>query len=186
MNRGAMLAGELDKVIKESKYIACIAEGGAESAIINLLLDYGKLKFTREQLLEQEPIRERNGDKFAKRYLGKGFTEEILILRILDSRRENFIVKKAYQNKIKLINVITAPEIEMLIILNEKKYDKFKKTGKKPSDYCIEDMNMKDVKTREFICSYFVDIDTLVNAIREYKRVAKVQKGEWTLYDLLK
>lgn len=178
--------GDLENIIKESKYIACIAEGGAESAIINLLLDHGKLKFTREQLLEHDPIRERNGDKFAKRYLGKGFTEKILILRILDSRRENFIIKKAYQNKIKLINVVTAPEIEMLIILNEKKYDKFKKTGKKPSDYCVEDMKMNDVKTKEFICSYFKEIGILINAIKEYKRIANVQKGEWTLYDLLK
>lgn len=97
------MSGELDKVIEESKYIACIAEGGAESAIINLLLDHGKLKFTREQLLEHDPIRERNGEKFAKRYLGKGFTEKILVFRILDSHTENFIIKKAYQNKIKLL-----------------------------------------------------------------------------------
>lgn len=180
------LSGELDKVIEESKYIACIAEGGAESAIINLLLDHGKLKFTREQLLEHDPIRERNGEKFAKRYLGKGFTEKILVFRILDSHTENFIIKKAYQNKIKLFNVVTAPEIEMLIIINEKKYEKFKKAGKKPSIYCVEDMKMKDVKTREFIYSYFRDINTLINAIKEYKRVANVQNGELTLYDLLK
>ena len=37
MNKGAMLAGELDKVIKESKYIACIAEGDTKSVRANAL-----------------------------------------------------------------------------------------------------------------------------------------------------
>lgn len=41
-----------------------------------------------------------------------------------------------------VINVITAPEIEMLIIFNEDKYKEFKKSGKKPSDFCKEDLKM--------------------------------------------
>lgn len=34
-----------------------------------------------------------------------------------------------------VINVITAPEIEMLIIFNEDRYKEFKKSGKKPSSF---------------------------------------------------
>ena len=37
------------------------------------------------------------------------------MIRILDSRRENFKISKAYQFMVDVINVITAPEIEMLI-----------------------------------------------------------------------
>ena len=39
-------------------------------------------------------------------------------------------LSKAYENKVDVINVITALEIEMLIILNEDKYNEFKKFGK--------------------------------------------------------
>ena len=54
------------------------------------------------------------------------------MLRVLDSRREKFKISKAYEHKIDVINVITAPEIEMLIILNEGKYDAYKRSRKKP------------------------------------------------------
>ena len=51
-----------------------------------------------------------------EKYLRKGFLEKISVIRILDSRRENFKLSKAYEQKVDVINVITAPEIEMLII----------------------------------------------------------------------
>ena len=43
---------------------------------------------------------------------------------------KNFKISKAYKHKINVINIITAPEIEMLIILNEGKYSEFKKSNK--------------------------------------------------------
>ncbi len=110
-------------------YVACICEGSAEQAIMELLLDDDKLIFTRVQLLEEEIIRQRSGEKFETRYLRKGFTEKITVLRILDSRNENFKLGKAYKDKVAVIDVITAPEIEMLIILNENKYDEFQKVN---------------------------------------------------------
>ena len=72
--------------------------------------------------------------------LRKGFLGKISVIRILDSRRENFKLSKAYEHKVDVINVITAPEIEMLIIFNEDKYKEFKKSGKKPSDFCKADI----------------------------------------------
>ena len=86
-------------------------------------------------MLEEEVIRCRDGKRFEEKYLRKGFLEKISVIRILDSRRENYV-----------INVITAPEIEMLIIFNEDKYKEFKKSGKKPSDFCKEDLKMTSVK----------------------------------------
>ncbi len=55
---------------------------------------------------------------------------KISVIRILDSRRENFKLSKAYANKVDVINVITAPEIEMLIIFNEDKYKEIKQSGR--------------------------------------------------------
>lgn len=169
-----------------SKYNACICEGTAEQVIMDLLLDNNKLIFSRNELLEHEVLRCRTGKNFEEQYLRKGFTEQITVFRILDSRRENFKLSKAYQNKVKIINVITAPEIEMLVILNEGKYADYKKSGKKPSEYCKSDLKYHDVKSATFVRSYFNDIDILIRAIIEYKRVSNIQRNEITLADILK
>ena len=70
------------------RYVACICEGGAERAILDLLLDHRKLIFSREDLLEEQVLRCRNAGEFEKRYLSKGFEGKITVYRILDSRRE--------------------------------------------------------------------------------------------------
>ena len=104
----------------------------------------------------------------------------------MDSRRESFKLSKAYAYKIDVINVITAPEIEMLIIHNEGAYERFKRSGKKPSDFCKMDLRMGNVKAYDFVKDYFANPKILVDAIREYRRVANIPKGEYSLADLLK
>lgn len=116
--------------MKLAKYKACICEGSAESAIIDILVDNNLLIFTREEMLDEKVIRCRSAKNFEERYLRKGFDEQISVIRILDSRRERFKLSKAYAYKIDVVNVITAPEIEMLIIHNEGAYERFKRSGK--------------------------------------------------------
>lgn len=169
-----------------AKYKACICEGSAESAIIDVLVDNDLLIFTREEMLDESVIRCRSAKKFEERYLRKGFSSQISVLRILDSRREEFRLSKAYAGKVDVINIITAPEIEMLIIHSEGMYEKFKRSGKKPSDFCKEDLRMRDVKSYDFVRVYFSDPDKLVAAIREYRRVANIPNGEKTLMDIIK
>ena len=164
-----------------AKYKACICEGSAENAIMDILLDNDLLIFTREEMLEEEVIRCRDGKRFEEKYLRKGFLEKISVIRILDSRRENFKLSKAYEHKVDVINVITAPEIEMLIIFNEDKYKEFKKSGKKPSDFCKEDLKMTSVKSYRFVKDYFSDPDILLAAIKKYYEMSKIRKGEYTL-----
>lgn len=106
-----------------AKYKACICEGSAESAIMDILLDHDLLIFNRE---------------------------------------------------------------EMLIIFNEDKYKEFKKSGKKPSSFCKEDLRMAEVKSYDFVKSYFSNPMVLVSAIKKYHEMSKVQKGEFTLLDLLR
>ena len=169
-----------------AKYKACICEGAAENAIMDVLLDNHLLIFSREEMLEEMVIRCRDGKKFEQKYLRKGFTEKISVIRILDSRREKFKISKAYEHKIDVINVITAPEIEMLLIFAEDKYKEFKKSGKKPSDFCKEDLRMADVKSYDYVSGYFSNPAILVNAIKKYHEKSKIQRGEYTLLDLLK
>jgi hypothetical protein len=169
-----------------AKYKACICEGAAEAAIMDILVDNDLLIFTRSEMLDESVIRCRSAKRFEERYLRKGFDNQISIIRILDSHREEFRLSKAYQRKIDVINVVTAPEIEMLIIHSEGAYEKFKKSGKKPSDFCKTDLRMGCVKSYDFVKGYFSNPETLIQAIKEYHRVANIQKGEHTLFDLLK
>ena len=116
----------------------------------------------------------------------KGFKNQISVIRILDSRREEFRLSKAYEKKVDVINVITAPEIEMLIIHSEGAYERFKRSGKKPSEFCKADLRMHNVKSYDFVKDYFSNPQTLVNAIKEYRRTANIPKSEYSLSDLLK
>ena len=74
----------------------------------------------------------------------------------------------------------------MLVIFKEGKYNEFKKSKKKPSEFCTADLRFKGVKSASFLKEYFSDVDSLVAAIVEYKRVSNVQRGEYTLADLLR
>mgnify|MGYP004637360877 CR=1 FL=1 len=52
--------------MKLAKYKACICEGSAENAIMDVLLDHGLLIFTREEMLEEEVIRCREARNLKK------------------------------------------------------------------------------------------------------------------------
>lgn len=177
--------------MEDDKLIACICEGSAESVIINKLLDAEKLKFSRSDLLDNEVIRCRSAKNFEDKYLSKRFVKKITVYRILDSRKENFKLRKVYKPKVDVINVITAPEIEMLVIISEGKYADFttKKNSKsytKPSEYCKNILRFSSVKTEKFISKYFSNIDILINAITEYKRLSNIPKNEICLADIIR
>jgi len=167
-------------------YVACICEGSAEKAIINLLLENDKLIFNKNQMVDRQIIPCRDGKSFETKYLRKGFQHKITVYRILDSRKEKFKLSKVYQEKIEVVNVITSPEIEMLIIFNENKYEDYKKSRLKPSTYCKSSLKYTDVKSYKFVEEYFRDVDKLIQSIREYRRISDVKRGEYTLWDLLK
>ena len=173
------------------RYIACIWEGGAERAISDMLIDNHKLIFERKELIEEEVLRCRSGKEFEERYLRKGFTDKITIYRILDSRSERFNLSKAYKQKVDVKNVITAPEIEKLIICNEKKYKDYEREARKnprlkPSIYCKSILKFNNVKSYDFVTEYFSDMQVLLNALYEYRRVSKVRADEMTIWDLLR
>lgn len=54
-----------------SKYKACICEGSAEAAIIDILVDNNLLIFSRDEMLDGKVIRCRGAKKFEERYLRK-------------------------------------------------------------------------------------------------------------------
>ena len=143
-----------------AKYKTCICEGSAEEAIIDILVDNDLLIFNREEMLEECVIRCRSAKRFEERYLRKGFEEQISVIRILDSRREEFRLSKAYEQ--------------------------FKRSGKKTSEFCKTNLRMHDVKSYDFVKQYFSTPQLLVKAIKEYRRTANIPKGEYSLSDLLR
>lgn len=173
--------------ISSSSLIACICEGGAETAIVDILLDNDLLIFNREQLIEESVIPRISVKAFEKRYLRMAYDQKILVLRVIDSRSERFMLSQAYRCQVDVINVITAPEIEMLIIASKHKYDDYARSGiKKPSDYCKCVLGIKNVKSPVYIKKYFGDPTFLINSIKEYHRVHKQKNNEASLYDLIK
>ncbi|MDO4280775.1 MAG: hypothetical protein Q4C56_04010 [Peptococcaceae bacterium] len=177
--------------INSDTYIACMCEGGAEAATINILLDNDLLWFSRAQLLDGGALLRRCKVRdFEKRYLRQAFSKKIIVIRVLDSKGENFKLKAAYQHQVdKIVDIITAPEIEILVIIAQGKYQDFqgkRHQHKKPSDYCKQVLKLKDVKKPEFISGYFSDVNKLLAAIREYDRLHRKEKGELSLSALLK
>lgn len=176
--------------MKNDKLIACIVECTAEEVIVNKLLEHDKLIFTKKEILEEQLLKERKGCVFEEKYLRKEFDSKILIYRIIDSKNEKFKISRFYQEKVSIIDVITAPEIEMLVIIKSGKYDDFSNKYKKrmkPSDYCKQILKIPNVKSKEFLEFYFADIDELVSLINKYSSLhGKIPKGKKCLADILK
>lgn len=173
--------------ISDTNLIACICEGGAETAIMDILLDNDLLIFNREQLINESVIPRTSVKEFEKRYLRLAYDQRILVLRVIDSRGEEFNLSNAYRCQVDVINVITAPEIEILIIASQDKYADFCKSEiKKPSEYCKSILKIKNVKSPSFIKNYFGNSDFLIESIKKYHKVHKQKGNEASLFDLLK
>ena len=63
------------------------------------LLDHDRLIFTYDDLLDGDILRCRSAKNFEEQHLRKGFTEKITVLRILDSRRENFTLLTCHDDR---------------------------------------------------------------------------------------
>ena len=107
----------------------------------------------------------------------------------MDSDSEGFRLSPAYEQKVDVIKVVTSPEIEMLLILAEGKYDDYikKASSMLPSTFCKQELKMKgNIKSQEYVRNYFTDLNMLTSTIQEYKRIKTLKRGEIYLADLLK
>jgi len=168
-------------------YIICVCEGAAEEAIMNALVDANVLIFSRMQLVDEKVTRMRKASEIQTTFLRRDYEKPVDIVRILDSETDRFRLGSLYADRFQVYNVYTKPEIEMLRILSEKKYEAFKKSRKTPNKYCLEDLfSGENVKGKAFLQKYFQDTDRLFRAIDEYRRVGTILPGEAILFDLLK
>ncbi|WP_276804062.1 N-6 DNA methylase [Lactobacillus hominis] len=170
-----------------NELIAIITEGNTERAIIDVLLAHDALKFNRQDMLQEEIIRCRNGKRFARQFLDKSFDRKICVYRILDSRAENFNVPKAYERKIsEIINLTTRPEIEILFILYHHDYQRYTNGNfAKPSIYVKDNYNdLNKVKSYQDNFDFWdQNFDMLISILKQYK---SYHPNDETIADLLK
>lgn len=168
-------------------HVICIFEGNSEEAIIETLYNSNKLIFNSFDSVNDEGlIREftqvRKAKNFSEKYLKRDYGDRPLnILRIVDSPNENFKLPKVYDEKIEsreieVFKIVTRPEIEILMIINEGKYHDYVRSshGIKPSEYMKDLLKISNIKSKSFVCDYFGDVNRLIYCINEYKRLHSI------------
>ncbi len=161
-------------------YILCICEGKAECAIMDILLDNDMLIFDRTVLLEEKVYKRMTKNRLIENFLQLDYEKELLIFRILDSKKENFYLDKIYKKKV--YNFYTAHEIEFVFINYDNLYEEFQKCKSKvKASEFYKSQNKKYSKGYDYVKKHFSDVDKLCEALKK----SKSKKG-LGIYDLLK
>ena len=166
--------------------IVVVCEGNCEVELISWLLDNQKLIFTDQDILDHQPFHARQPKRMLPVLNVLSPEEEILFYRIGDTLNDKFDIScfgEIRQEHIKVINVCTTPEIEILIIICEGLYDE-----------CLKVKSI--ISPKEFVKSHIKDYDSfadyvsshdIVWAIKRYKSLKKLKrKNDIFLADLLK
>lgn len=160
--------------------ISC--EGTAEQVVVEKLLEADALIVPAENVIGV--TRKRSAAGIKEEYLNYDYPWPVCIARVLDSRAEKFLLGKLYA-RFRVLSFITHPEAEIFAVMREGAWDKWKRSGKKPSDFCKQDLGMSEIKSNEFLTVYW-DVDSIAAAAREYKRLSKIGKDELCLADLIR
>ena len=174
--------------------ILIMCEGPNELKVLNLLLDSGKLKFTRDDLLDMRPFHARQLTSPQLKPALDAYHDPIEIYRVGDTMTDTLKIPKELIPQIQTQKKFcTKPELEMLLIIAENKVAEFEKvkSKQKPKSFCKKNVSFNRKKydnSTAFFEDYFQDnIDLLIYAITEYHRThGKHKTGEGYLFDLLK
>ncbi len=175
------------------KFMMC--EGANEQAIINILLKYNKLNIIREDLVGVKPYNVKKLKNVVPDI--KAVNEKVELYRIGDTMKDNVAIPKALNHILsneRLYKYHTKPELEILLIINEDLWEKYKKVQSKIKPKTFAKINIKynGVKydcSSAFYYNYYDSkerVEMLVKNLIEYKRVKSHNKNELFLADLLK
>lgn len=178
------------------KLVMC--EGPNELAVIEILLDAGKLAFSRDDLLDLRPFHARQiGGSGMVRTALNLYPGSVDVLRIGDTMTDRFKIPPEYEAKIISIEkYCTKPEIEMLLILTEGLENEFEKVKAGKNKRSAKDFSKEHIfagrrrydNSTQFYHDYFGERpEELVRAIRRYRQIQGAhRKNEGYLADLLK
>lgn len=167
------------------KYLI-MCEGPNEKKIIELLLEHNKLNLDWDDLLGRQVYHARQikNSPVVKTNL-EFYKGSVEVLRVGDKQSDKLVIPPEYKNQIKKVTkYCTLPELEMLLILSEKKYKEYDKTKaqKHPKQFAKENISIGKRKYKndtQFYADYYGEnISKLVNAIREYKQKNKSHSAE--------
>ena len=167
--------------LKDS-YVLISCEGGAEDTVIHMLLDDDRFIFNKDAVINITRLRK--ACDIERQFLGFEYDQPVSLLRVVDSLNAKFELGALYRDACSVYRICTRPDIEILTIINEDKYDDYCGKRMKPNVYCKQCLGMSDIKRPDFLTGYW-DIENLVRAIRTYARIHRTEPGEYTLADIL-
>lgn len=172
-----------------------MCEGPNEKAIIDLLIDNDKMIIKRRDLLNREVFfaRQIKNSPIIQSAL-RTYNQEVIVIRIGDKLSDELKIPKEFNiliSSYSVQKVCTKPELEILLIINEKLFKEYSKVKNKmsPKEFAKKYIKYNKEKynnSTEFWIKYYdSNINQLVNNIKEYKRLKKNLKGEEYLADYL-
>lgn len=160
--------------------ISC--EGTAEQVAVEILLEAGALVFPEVDVVAVTRLRK--ASDIQAEFLNYDYDWPVCIVRVLDSRKERFKLGNLYASRFPVASYVTHPEMEVLAIIREGAWRRWHGGRMKPSDFCKQELGMREVKREGFLRGYW-DVDSLTAAAKEYRRLSKVPKEELCLADLI-
>lgn len=176
------------------KYLI-LCEGSNEELILNMLLDANKLVIKRNDLIGLKPYNVRQLSNPTIKSELRIYNNPVIVYRVGDTQREKFPIPndlKDLVSKDRIYKYCTLPEFEILLIINEDRYDDFLKSPeKKPKIYAKRNIiynKRRYDQSNEFIEMYYGGkrINMLVENIKKYKKIKRHNRDELYLADLLK
>ena len=171
-----------------------MCEGSNELEIIRILLENDVLIFTEDDLLGLTPFHARQIKSGTQVYTELGLYpgNDVLIMRVGDTQTDKLKLPKDIQHKIQAIEkYCTKPELEMLLIIAEGLTADFEHQKQyTPKEYAKRNIYLGKKRydnSSAFYRDYFGEsIDSLTDAIREYKRIKAHNRDEMFLADILR
>ena len=172
-----------------------MCEGANEKKIIDMLLENKKLIVSEDDLLGQITYHARQIKK-SPMVMGqlRIYGGDVEIWRIGDKQTDKLDIPLEFKSKIKKVTKFcTLPELEILLILSEKKFKEYEKgkSQKHPKDFAKDNIVYNKCKykgdTKFYETYYGNDINKLIKAIQEYKQRNHAHKNdEHYLVEILK
>ena len=181
LQRESLVSSKTANELRDS-HVILSCEGTAEQVIVDKLVGADVTIFPADNVIAV--TRMRKAAEIQEEFLDYDYDWPVSVLRVLDSRKERFRLGNLYADRFPVHSFITHPEIEILVIIREGEWERWSKSGARPSIYCKQQMKMKDVKSRPFLEGCWTP-ELIAKAAVEYRRLSKIPRGELCLADLI-
>lgn len=180
-----------------TRYVLFSCEGVAEQVVITKLIEEDRIVVPDDKV-----VRDRDGQPWTRlkkakdvqrEYLWTDYPNGLVVARIVDVNPGRLVFDKPYRLRdIRVLDFVTRPEIERLVLVKEGQLGAFEaRRGRErqlnASDWCVQKLGFSDVKSQEFLETYWRDARELVKCIRKAQSTQGGKKsGQLGLVDLLK